>query len=120
MSRARRCFRTCGRLGVAPEVFFNARLLSPQEGVGDGDQADVMMPSQPLAALVMVQSEFFFQFAIILFDPPTGFGDADETAQLQRLSVETIQTSASPKRSTTLRAKRRWTCSTAQGLGPTN
>src|SRR5215469_4636611 len=88
MSRASSCLRTWGRLQVAPAVFFKACLLGAEKGVGDSDQADVMMPAQPLAAFIMVQAEFFFQFAIVLFDAPAGFGGADETAQSQRLSTE--------------------------------
>src|ERR1700739_1843851 len=88
MSRASNCFRTRGRLQVAPAVFFKARLLGAEESIGDGDQADMMMPAQPLAAFVMVQPEFFFQFAIVLFDAPAGLGGADQTAQAQRLSPE--------------------------------
>ena len=79
MSRASRCFRTRGRLQLAPAVFFKARLLGAEEGIGDGDQADVMLPAQPLAAFVMVQPEFFFQFAIVLFNPPARLGGADQT-----------------------------------------
>jgi hypothetical protein len=69
--------------GQAPgrtSSFFKARLLGAQEGIGDGDQADVMMPAQPLAAFVMVQPEFFFQFAIVLFDSPTRVGECQTTA----------------------------------------
>ena len=87
MRRARRCFRTRGKLQVAAEVFFKARLFRAEEGVGDGDQADVMMPAQPVAAFVMAQTEFFFQFAIVLFDPPARFGDADETTQTAGVAV---------------------------------
>jgi hypothetical protein len=81
MSRASRCLRTWGRLQVAPEFFFKACLLGAEKGIGDGDQADVMLPTQPLAAFIMVQAEFFFQFAIVLFDAPAGRGGADQTAQ---------------------------------------
>ena len=88
MSRASSCLRTWGRLQLAPVVFFKARLLGTEEGIGDGDQADVMMPTQPLAPFVMVQAEFFLQFAIILFNTPARFGDAHATAQSQRLSSE--------------------------------
>ena len=80
MSRASRCLRTWGRLQVAPGFFFKARLLGAEKGIGDGDQADVMMPAQPLAAFVMVQAKFFFQFAMVLFDAPAGFGGADHAA----------------------------------------
>ena len=88
MSRANSCLRTWGRLQFVPAVFFKAGLLGAQEGIGDGDQADVMMPTQPLAAFIMVQAEFFFQFAIVLFDAPAGLGGADQTAQSQWLSAE--------------------------------
>src|SRR5215469_11578756 len=88
MSSASSCLRTRGRLQVAPAVFFKACLLGAEEGIGDGDQADMMMPAQPLAAFVVVQTEFFFQFAIVLFDAPAGLGGADETAQSQWLSTK--------------------------------
>src|SRR5215472_16763395 len=91
MSSASRCLRTWGRLQVAPAVFFKARLLGTEEGIGNGDQADMMMPAQPLAAFVMVQAEFFFQFAIVLFNPPARLGGADQTAQSQRLRTESGQ-----------------------------
>src|ERR1700739_4231010 len=88
MSRASSCLRTRGRLQVAPEFFFKARLLGAEKGIGDGDQADMMMPAQPLAAFIMVQAEFFLQFTIVLFDAPAGFGEAHQTAQSQWLSSE--------------------------------
>ena len=88
MSSASSCLRTWGRLQVAPEFFFKARLLGAEKGIGDSDQADVMMPTQPVAAFIMVQAEFFFQFAIVLFDAPAGLGSADETAQSQWLSTK--------------------------------
>src|SRR6516165_3466836 len=88
MSRASSCLRTWGRLEVAPEFFFKARLLGAEKGIGNGDQADVMMPAQPLAAFIMVQPEFFLQFAIVLFDAPARLGDTDQTAQSQWLRPE--------------------------------
>src|ERR1700739_5028063 len=88
MSRASSCLRTWGRLQVAPEFFCKARVLGAEKGVGNGDQTDVMLPAQPLAAFIMVQAEFFFQFAIVLFDAPADLGDADQTAQSQWLSPE--------------------------------
>ncbi len=90
-NRARICWRTRGRLNVVPEVFFKARLLETEEGIGHRHQANVMMPAQPLAAFVMVQTQFSFQFAIVLFNPPAGFGDADETTQPERLGAELSQ-----------------------------
>ena len=80
--------RTRGRLQVAPAVFFKACLLGAQEGIGDGDQADMMVPAQPLAAFVMVQPQFCFPFTIVLFNPPAGLGGADQTAQSPWLSPE--------------------------------
>lgn len=91
ISSARSCRRTRGRLRVAPEVSFKARLLEAEKGVGHRHQAEVMMPAQPLAALVMAHLQFPFQFAIVLFDPPAGFGDANETPQPERLGTELSQ-----------------------------
>src|SRR5271169_2956181 len=76
INSVRRLFRTRGSVQVAPEVFFKARLLSPQKRVCHGDEAHVMMPSQPLAALVMVQPQFLLQFTVILFHPPARLGGA--------------------------------------------
>src|SRR5579875_4011280 len=70
ISSARSYRRTRGRLQVAPEGFFKTRLLEAEKGVGHRHQADVMMPAQPLADLVMAHLQFPFQFAIVLFDPP--------------------------------------------------
>jgi hypothetical protein len=47
-----------------------------------------MMPAQPWAAFVMVQAQFFFQFTLVLFDPPASFGNLNETSQAQRLRTE--------------------------------
>jgi hypothetical protein len=48
----------------------------------------MMMPSQPLAPLVVVLAHFFFQFAIVLLDPPTSPDDANPMPQPRRLGVE--------------------------------
>ena len=90
-SNARSSLRTRGSVQVAPEVFFKARLLGTQKGVGHGDQADMMVPSPPLAALVVVQSEFFFQFAVILFDSPARLGNAHAVAPSRPLRTELNQ-----------------------------
>src|SRR5487761_449091 len=79
-------FLTIGK--VTPEVFFEACLLGTKKRISHGDQADVMTPSQPLTALVMIQTEFPFQFAVVLFDPPAGLGDAHQAPQPQRLRTE--------------------------------
>ena len=83
--------RTRGSVQVAPEVFLKACLFGTQKGVGHGDQADMMVPSPPLAALVVVQSEFFFQFAVILFDPPARLGDAHAVAPSRPLRTKLNQ-----------------------------
>ena len=44
--------RTRGRLEVAPAVFFKARLLGAEKGIGDGDQADMMMLALSCAVAV--------------------------------------------------------------------
>ena len=49
-------------------------MLGAQEGVSHRDQAYMMVPSQPLATVVMIQTQYFFQFAVILFDPPARLG----------------------------------------------
>src|SRR5487761_1386285 len=68
--------------------FFNARLLGAEKGISHRDQANVMMPSQPLTAFVMVQPEFLFLFPAILFNPPARFGHADQAAQPERLRAK--------------------------------
>src|SRR5487761_333947 len=82
-------FLTIGK--VTPEVFFEACLLGTKKRISHGDQADVMTPSQPLTALVMIQPEFLFQFAVVLFDPPAGLGDAHQAPQSQRLRTKLSQ-----------------------------
>ena len=74
--------RACGFLlplgKVTPEVFLEARLLGAPKGIGEAHHAGVMMPAPPVTPLVMIQTEFFFQFAIIQLHPPARFGDAHE------------------------------------------
>jgi hypothetical protein len=41
-----------------------------------------------LAAFVMVESEFLFQLAVVLLDPPARLGDAHEAPQRQPLLTE--------------------------------
>src|SRR3990167_8174475 len=89
MSRICSLFLTSGK--VTPEVFFKACLLRAKKGIGDTHQADVMMPAQPLTPFVMIQSQFFFQFAVIQLHAPAGLGDAYQPPQSQRLGAELSQ-----------------------------
>jgi len=82
-------FRIVGK--VTPGVFFEACLLRAKKRIGDAHQTNVMMPAQPLAAFVMIQSQFFFQFPVIQLHAPAGLGDADQAPQPGRLRVDLSQ-----------------------------
>src|SRR5258705_1832243 len=73
---------------VAPEVFFDSGLLRTQEGIGETDQANVMMPTQPVTPFVVVQTEFLLQFPVVEFDPPARFSDSNQAAHPRRLRWE--------------------------------
>lgn len=55
-------------------VFFGARLFAAQEAEGERDERDMMMPAKPAAAFKMIETEFVFKFAVILFDLPAPRG----------------------------------------------
>src|SRR5262249_6622228 len=71
--------RTWGK--VTPVVFFEASLLGPQKGISQGDQRDMVVPTQPMATFKMIQAEFLFQFAIVQLDPPAGMSHANQAPQ---------------------------------------
>src|SRR5271157_58951 len=71
--------RVCGR--VHPEVFFAPQPFQGQEGMRQHDQGDMMMPTCPTAAFVMIQPQFLLELLIILFDLPAGFDDAHQAPQ---------------------------------------
>jgi len=50
--------RVLGR--VHPEVFFTAQGFQREEGVREHDHRYVTMPALPVATLIMIQAEFFF------------------------------------------------------------
>lgn len=60
--------RIIGRL--TSEVFFRAGLFATQEAEGKGYECDVMVPAEPAAAFEVIETEFVFEFAVILFDLP--------------------------------------------------
>ena len=68
---------------VTPGVFLKACLLGAQKRIGDAHQADMVMPAQPVTALVMIQPQFLFQVAVIQLHSPAGSGDANPSAQPQ-------------------------------------
>ncbi len=76
---------------VTPEVFFEPRLLRTQEGISETDQTNVMMPTQPMAPLVVIQPQLFFQFPVVQFDPPARLGHSYQTAHSRRLPREVSQ-----------------------------
>ncbi len=55
--------------------------LPQQEGVGQTDKRDVMMPALPAAPFVMVQSQFLFQLLVVLFDSPAQFGQLHQASE---------------------------------------
>src|SRR5271157_3287637 len=71
--------RVCGRFH--PEVFFAPQPFQGQEGMRQHDQRDMMMPTCPTAAFVMIQPQFLLELLIILFDLPAGFDDAHQPPQ---------------------------------------
>jgi hypothetical protein len=46
--------------------------------VGGGDEGDVAVPAGPGAAFEVVEAESGFQFAVVVFDAPAGFAEADQ------------------------------------------
>jgi len=72
-------WRIIGRL--TPEVFFRASLLAAEETEGQGDEGDVVVPSQPAPALEVIEAEFVFKFAVVLFDLPSAAAGVDRRAQ---------------------------------------
>ncbi len=61
--------------------FFESRLLKAQKSVGQRDQRDVVMPTEPMTAFEVGQPEFFFQLAVVHFDPPTRMTHSHQTTQ---------------------------------------
>ena len=86
MSMTCSLFLTIGK--VTPEVFFQACLFRAKERIGETDPSNVMVPAQPLTALVMIQSQFLFQFAVIQLHPPASLGDAHQPPHPRRPGTE--------------------------------
>ena len=78
--------RASGKLGSG---VFMALPLPQQEGVGQANQGDVMMPALPAAPFVVVQSQFLFQLLIVLFDSPAQFGQLHQAAERDPLGLNT-------------------------------
>src|SRR6266498_4246957 len=48
------------------------------EGLGDGGEGDVAVPAEVGAALEVVQAQAGFQLAVVVLDPPSDLGQADQ------------------------------------------
>jgi len=59
---------------VTPAVFFSGtQRFEHEKGVGHRGERDVVVPAGPRAAFEMIEPEFVFQFAVVLFDTPPPF-----------------------------------------------
>src|ERR1019366_1509609 len=55
--------------------------LQGEEGVGDRDQGDVVVPAGVAAALEVVEAERVFEFSVVVFDAPANLREGHELAQ---------------------------------------
>jgi hypothetical protein len=78
---SRACRRLLMRGRVVPGVFLGPGLLRVQESVGQANQTDMMMPTQPMAALMMIQAQLLFQLPVVQLDAPAGLGHAHHALQ---------------------------------------
>ena len=69
------------RRGASLPRFFSAPRFAHQKRVGHRGQRDVMVSAGPRTSLEMIEAEFVFEFAVVLFDAPPSFGEAHEAAK---------------------------------------
>src|SRR5919201_5964859 len=62
--------------GCRPES--RASAFEGEEGVGDGDQRDVVLPAAVAAALEVVEAERVLELAVVVLDAPADLGQTDE------------------------------------------
>src|SRR4030043_377259 len=79
--------RTAGK--VNPEVFFIAHPFQHQEGIGQGNQGDMMIPSLPRAAFKMIQPHFPFHLLVILFNTETSLRLSDQPSERSPMRRQT-------------------------------
>lgn len=84
-SRPREVTAVRGRLGRGSgwrRVFWGSgQSLQGAEGVGDGDEGDVVVPAGPGAALEVSQAQGLFHLAVVVLDAPAEFGEPDQGGQ---------------------------------------
>jgi hypothetical protein len=61
-----------------PICFWVGQAELGEEELGCGGAGDVAVPAGPGAAFEVVQAEGGLQFAVVVLDPPAGFGQADQ------------------------------------------
>jgi len=66
--------------------FFSAEGFQHEKRVGHRGQRDVMMPARPRAAFEVIEAQFVFQLAVVLFDAPAAFRQADGAPEAERLA----------------------------------
>src|SRR4030043_1757550 len=79
--------RTAGK--VNPEVFFIAHPFQHQEGIGQGNQGDMMIPSLPRAAFKMIQPHFPFHLLVILFNTETSLRLSNQPSERSPMRRQT-------------------------------
>src|SRR4030042_490027 len=79
--------RTAGK--VNPAVFFIAHPFQQQEGIGQGNQGDMMIPSLPRAAFKMIQPHFPFHLLVILFNTETSLRLSDQPSERSPMRRQT-------------------------------
>src|SRR4030043_720075 len=79
--------RTAGKLN--PEVFFIAHPFQHQEGLGQGNQGDMMIPSLPRAAFKMIQPHFPFHLLVILFNTETSLRLSNQPSERNPMRRQT-------------------------------
>ena len=59
-------------------VWGEKRSSERKEGVGYGDERDVVVKASPGAALVVIEADFTFHVLVVALDAPAQFGGPDE------------------------------------------
>ena len=78
----RRCSsRTQREEGQAAALRWRAPAFEGQEGVGDRDERDVVVPAAVAAALEVVEAEGVFELAVVVLDAPAQLGQPDQLGE---------------------------------------
>src|SRR3954452_19677602 len=73
--------RAAARTGSGCRPESRAPAFEGEEGVGDRDERDVVMPAAVGAAFEVIEAERVFEFAVVVLDAPAELAEPDQLGQ---------------------------------------